>query len=155
LYSHNRHNEFNLNLGFIKAGCNAERMRANLAIGVGTYMNANYAAEPSTLRFLYEANVGYKLSSKKNLWFDIGIMSSHIGFESAMSSACWTLTRSMMADNSPYYESGAKISYTSENEKWQFAALALNGWQRITRIEGNSMISFGTQSCTHLPKRSL
>ena len=145
LYSHNRHNEFNLNLGFIKAGYNAERMRANLAIGAGTYMNANYSAEPSTLRFLYEANVGYKLSAKKNLWFDIGIMPSHIGFESAISSSCWTLTRSMMADNSPYYESGAKISYTSENEKWQFAALALNGWQRITRVEGNSMMSFGIQ----------
>jgi len=46
LYSHNRHNEFNLNLGFIKAGYHAERMAANPAIGAGTYMNANYAREP-------------------------------------------------------------------------------------------------------------
>lgn len=50
-----------------------------------------------------------------------------------------------MADNSPYYESGAKISYTTKNEKWLFAAMALNGWQRITRVKGNSMISLGTQ----------
>jgi Putative beta-barrel porin-2, OmpL-like. bbp2 len=49
LYSHNRHNEFNLNLGFIKGGYAADRVRANLALGAGTYMNANYAAEPGVL----------------------------------------------------------------------------------------------------------
>ena len=45
IYSHNRHNEFNLNLGFLKGSYNGERVRANLALAAGTYMNANYAAE--------------------------------------------------------------------------------------------------------------
>src|SRR5678815_3307619 len=41
LYSHNRHNEFNINLAFIRGSYNIERARANLAVAVGTYMNAN------------------------------------------------------------------------------------------------------------------
>ncbi len=145
IYNYNRHNEFNLNLGFVKAAYSTERVRANLAVAVGTYMNANYAAEPGTLKNIYEANAGYKLSAKKNLWFDIGIMPSHIGFESAIGKDNWTLTRSLVAENSPYFESGAKLTYGSDNGKLTLSALALNGWQRITRVEGASLMSFGTQ----------
>lgn len=145
LYNYNRHNEFNLNLGFVKGVYNTERVRANLAVAVGTYMNANYAAEGGTLKNIYEANAGYKLSTTKNLWFDIGIMPSHIGFESAVGKDNWTLTRSLVAENSPYFESGAKLTYGSDNAKLTLSALILNGWQRITRVEGNSLISWGTQ----------
>jgi opacity protein-like surface antigen len=145
LYSHNRHNEFNVNLAFLKGIYHTERVRANLAVAVGTYMNANYAAEPDVLKNIFEANAGYKLSRNYNLWFDIGILPSHIGFESAISKDCWTLTRSLAAENSPYYESGAKLTYNTNNRKWLFSALALNGWQRIQRVEGNSLMSWGTQ----------
>jgi opacity protein-like surface antigen len=145
LYNFNRHNEFNLNFGFVKAAYATERTRANLAIGVGTYMNANYAAEPGVLKNIFEANAGYKLSAKNDIWLDIGIMPSHIGFESAIGKDNWTLTRSMVAENTPYFESGAKLSYASADGKLQLAALALNGWQRITRVEGISLLSWGTQ----------
>jgi hypothetical protein len=145
IYSHNRSNEFNVNLAFVKGSYTAERIRANIALGVGTYMNANYAAEPGVLKNVYEANVGYKPSRTKNLWFDMGIMPSHIGFESAISKDCWTVTRSILADNSPYYESGVKLTYTTDNNKWLFSAMALNGWQRIQRVAGNSLMSWGTQ----------
>lgn len=145
LYSHNRHNEFNVNLAFVKGSYNTDRLRANLALATGTYMNANYAAEPATLKNVYEANAGYKLSARKNIWLDIGIMPSHIGFESAVSKDDWTLTRSLVAENSPYFESGAKLTYGSDDGKLTVSALALNGWQRITRIEENSLVSFGTQ----------
>ena len=145
IYSHNRHNEFNLNLGFLKGSYNAERVRANLAIAAGTYMNANYAAETGVLKNVFEANAGLKISKKKNLWIDAGIFSSHIGFESAVSKDCWSLTRSILADNSPYFESGAKLTYTSDNNKWVVSGLVLNGWQRIKRVDGNSLMSYGTQ----------
>lgn len=145
IYNHNRHNEFNLNLGFVKAAYATERTRANLAVAVGTYMNANYAAEPATLKNIFEANAGYKLSAKNNLWFDIGIMPSHIGFESAIGKDNWTLTRSLVAENTPYFESGAKLTYTTKDGKLLLSALALNGWQRITRVEANSLMSWGTQ----------
>lgn len=145
VYSHNRHNEFNLNIGYLKGSVNAQRFRGNLAIMAGTYANANLAAEPGTLQNIYEANAGVKLSKKHELWVDGGIFSSHIGFESAVGKDCWTLTRSIVAENSPYYESGAKLSYTTPDGKWLLSALALNGWQRIQRVPGNSLISGGTQ----------
>ena len=145
LYSHNRHNEFNVNLAFVKGSYTAGRIRANIALAAGTYMNANYAAEPGVLKNIYEANVGVKISKNKNLWIDAGILSSHIGFESAHSPSCWSLTRSMVAENSPYFEGGAKLTYTSDNGKITLSGLALNGWQRITRVSGNSLMSWGTQ----------
>ncbi len=145
IYSHNRHNEFNLNLGFVKASYTADRVRANVAIASGTYINANYAAEPGVLKNMYEANAGIKLSGRKNIWLDAGIFASHIGFESAVSKDCWSLTRSMLADNSPYYESGAKLTYISDNTKWLLSGLLLNGWQHIQRPDGNNTPAFGTQ----------
>lgn len=144
-YSHNRHNEFNLNLGFVKADYSADRVRANLALAAGTYMNANYSAEPGVLKNIYEANVGVKLSKSKDLWLDAGIMPSHIGFESAVGKDCWNVTRSILADNSPYFEAGAKITYITNDAKWLLSGMALNGWQRITRVNGNSLMSWGTQ----------
>lgn len=145
VYSHNRHNEFNVNLGFIKAAYAGERVRGNLALMAGTYANANLAAEPATFRNIFEANAGIKLSQAKNLWLDAGVFASHIGFESAISKDCWTLTRSLMADNTPYYETGAKIGYTSDNGKWFFSGLVLNGWQQIQRTNGNTRLALGTQ----------
>jgi hypothetical protein len=145
VYSHNRHNEVNINLGFIKASYENTRTRANLALGVGTYMNANLAAEPGVLKNVYEANVGVKLSKQNELWLDAGVFSSHIGFESAIGKDNWTLTRSMFADNSPYYESGAKLSYTTKNNKWLLSVLLLNGWQRIQRLPANNSVAVGHQ----------
>ena len=145
VYSHNRHNEVNLNLGFVKAAYQTKKVRSNLALMTGTYTNANLAAEPNVLKNIFEANVGVKLYSTKNLWIDAGIFASHIGFESAIGKNCFTLTRSILADNSPYYQSGAKLSYTSDNEKLFLSGLFLNGWQRIQRLDGNNTPSFGHQ----------
>lgn len=145
VYSHNRHNEVNLNLGFIKMAYATDKVRANLALMTGTYANANLAAEPGVLKNIFEANAGVKISKKKNLWVDAGIFASHIGFESAIGKDCWNLTRSILADNSPYYESGFKVSYTSDNEKWFLSGLILNGWQRIQRVNGNNTPAFGHQ----------
>lgn len=145
IYSHNRHNEFNLNLGFIKANYDNGMVRGNLAVMAGTYANANMAAEDGVMKNIYEANVGIKIAKNSNLWIDAGIFASHIGFESAVGKDCWTMTRSLLADNSPYYESGAKLSYTSPSGQWFISGLVLNGWQRIKRPDGNSTPGFGHQ----------
>ncbi|MBP6515622.1 MAG: porin [Chitinophagales bacterium] len=145
IYSHNRHDEVNLNLIYAKLNYSASHLRTNLALMYGTYANANLAAEPFPLRYIFEANIGFRLSKKKELWLDGGIFPSHIGFESAISKDCWTLTRSIMAENTPYFETGAKLSYTSDNGKLFASVLLLNGWQRIQRIKGNSLPSFGWQ----------
>ncbi len=145
LYSYNRSGELNLNLGYLKATYNTRNVRANLALAAGTYMNANLAAELGVFKNVYEANAGIKLSRNSNLWLDAGVFGSHIGFESAIGKDCWNLTRSLLAENSPYYEAGAKLSYTTADNRWFLAALVLNGWQRIHRVDGNTTPAFGTQ----------
>ncbi len=145
VYSFNRHNEVNLNLGYIQASYRTEQIRANLALMAGTYANANLAAEPGALKNIYEASIGVKISKNHDLWIDAGILPSHIGFESAVGAACWNMTRSILADNSPYFETGAKVSYTSANQRWFVSGLILNGWQRIQRVDGNNTPAFGHQ----------
>lgn len=144
-YNYNRHNEVNLNLGFIKANYQSERVRGNFALMTGTYAQYNLAAEQGLLKNVFEANVGIKLSKNRNLWIDAGIMPSHIGFESAIGKSCWNLTRGILAENSPYYNAGAKLNYTSNNSKWYLSLLYLNGWQRIQRIPGVQTPAFGSQ----------
>ncbi|TCC98938.1 porin [Pedobacter psychroterrae] len=145
IYSHNRHNEINLNLGFIKGSYENGMIRANLALMAGTYANANLTAEPGVLQNIFEANAGLKLAKSGNLWMDAGIFSSHIGFESAISKDCWVLTRNISSENTPYYESGAKITYSTDDGKLTAIAFYLNGWQRITRQNGNSQPAGGLQ----------
>lgn len=59
-------------------------------------------------------------------WLDAGIYPSHIGLESAVGKDNRTLTRSLAAENSPYYESGARITYVTPNNAWTLCAHVLN-----------------------------
>ena len=145
LYNHRRSREINVNLAFVKAAYVTDRVRGNLALQVGTYPQYNYAAEQPQLRNVFEANAGVKLSKNRDLWLDAGIFASHIGFESAVSKDCWTLTRSILAENSPYYLSGAKVTYNTANGKWTLLGSVLNGWQRIKKLDGYSGPSLSTQ----------
>ncbi|MGJ7029983.1 porin [Niabella hirudinis] len=145
LYSYNRHNTVCINLALVKASYTTERVRGNIGLMAGTYSNDNMAAEKDGLKNVYEANTGFKLSKKHNLWVDAGILPSHIGWESAIGKDCQTLTRSIAADNSPYFETGARLSYTSGNGKWYMSGLVLNGWQRIERVHENNTLAFGHQ----------
>lgn len=144
LFNHNRQNEWNINLALVRLELENPKYRANLALQSGTYAQDNYAAEPEILRHIFEGNIGISLSSSNDLWLDVGVFPSHIGFESAVSMDNWTLTRSLLAENSPYFETGAKLTCYPDH-RWEIAALLLNGWQRIQRQPGNSLPAFGTQ----------
>lgn len=143
-YNHNRHNEFNINLALFQTELSHDKYRARLSLQSGTYAADNYSAEQPIMRNLHEAFVGIALDKKNKLWLDAGIFSSHLGFESAVSADNYTLTRSFVAESSPYFLSGAKLTYTP-NEKFEFSAILTNGWQRIQKVSGNSMLSGGTQ----------
>jgi hypothetical protein len=154
LYSHKKLNQPNLNLAFVKANYQSKRLRGNVALMAGDYSTYNLSAEPNWAKPILEANLGVKMSSTKNIWLDAGVMPSHIGFESAISADCWTLTRSILAENSPYFETGLKLSYTSPSEKWNVAALVLNGWQRIQFPSHSKNPAYGFQF-NYKPKANL
>jgi hypothetical protein len=140
LYSHDRQNEFTLNNAILGLRYQDEKVRGAIGLHAGSYVTANYAAEDPVFKHLYEAYAGFRPFSKA--WLDVGIFGSHIGFESAISKDNWTLTRSLMAENSPYYQAGARLTY-EVGPKLTLAGLVLNGWQNLR--DNNPAKALGTQ----------
>lgn len=142
MYNYNRHNEFNINIGLLRAKVEYDNAYAVVSLQSGTYVDDNYANED--IKYLNEAYVGLYLDSSKKHSIEVGILPSYIGFESAVTASNLTLTRSLLADNSPYFMTGIKYNY-KPTEKWNFAALLTNGWQRINKPQKEVLPSFGTQ----------
>ena len=153
-YNYKKHNQLNINLAFVKASYQSKRLRSNLALMTGNYAMYNLSAEPNWAKPIFEANVGVKLLKDKDLWIDAGVMPSHIGFESAIGSDCWNLTRSILAENSPYFESGIKFNYTNKKQDVYVALHILNGWQKIAVTNKEQAPSVGVQ-LTYKPSSNL
>ena len=101
IYNHSRHNEFNINIGMLRSTITYENVYANIAVQAGTYVDDNYTAE--SLKLFHEAYIGVYLDKDKKHVVEAGIMPSYIGFETASSFSNLTLTRSIMAESSPFY----------------------------------------------------
>lgn len=142
LVSMSRHNEININLAFLDLKYSSSRLRARVAPGFGTYVNANYIHETGSLKNLIEANCGIKLFKNKNWWLDVGVLGSPYTNESAISKDHLAYTRSLAAENVPYYLSGAKLTLPV-SRKVNAYFYFINGWQQIT--DQNSNKSFGSQ----------
>lgn len=140
LYSHDRQNEFTVNNAIVGMRYQDDNVRGAIGLHAGSYVTANYAAEDQVFKHIYEAYAGFRPFQKA--WLDAGIFGSHIGFESAISKDNWTLTRSLMAENSPYYQAGARFTYEVD-PNLTLAALALNGWQNLR--DNNQAKAVGTQ----------
>jgi hypothetical protein len=140
-----RHNEFNVNLAFIEAVLSGERVRGRLALQAGTSVQSNYAAEPRVgafsggelARHLQEATVGVRLH--RRLWLDGGIYFSYIGLEGWVSRDTPTYTRSLIADYTPYYLSGAKLTWQASSTVSAQLHL-VNGWQNISETNADKAI---------------
>lgn len=130
------HNTFGLNMALLEAAYSGEHWRGQLGLQTGSYVAANLAAEPALLQPIYAANGGIRLW--ENLWLDVGVFPSHLGFESILSADNWTYSRSLVADYSPYYESGVKLSGAWGD--WSGALLVLNGWQNIAETNHNKAL---------------
>ncbi len=131
-----RHNEFNVNLAFVEIKLDAPHYRGRLALQTGTSVASNYASEPTTgtvsgpslSRIIQEAVVGVQVA--RNLWVDAGVFFSHIGMEGWISRDNPIYTRSLVAEYSPYYQSGAKLTWTPS--RFVTAQVdVVNGWQNI------------------------
>ncbi|HEY0652094.1 MAG TPA: outer membrane beta-barrel protein [Chryseosolibacter sp.] len=140
--SMSRHNEFNVNLAFVDVKYSSHSLRARIVPGFGTYVNANYANEPASLKNLIEANVGIRIFKDKGFWIDAGVLGSPYTNESAISKDHLAYTRSLAAENVPYYLSGVKATLPLSS-KFNAYLFLLNGWQQIA--DQNSNKSFGSQ----------
>ena len=142
MYNYNRHNEFNVNNGLIRTQLQYGNAYASIAVHAGTYVDDNYASED--IKLVSEAYIGMYLNDNKKSSIEVGIMPSYIGFESATTATNLTLTRSILAENSPYFMTGIKYNY-KPNDKWSFSGLVTNGWQRINRPDKTVTPALGTQ----------
>ena len=133
-----RHNEFNLNWGYLLASYNDQKMRGNFGMQTGTYPQFNYAAEPNELtRMIYQANAGIRLHKK--IWLDMGILPSHIGYENTLCCLNEIYTRALMAENSPFYSTGVQLSI-AVSEKLSMSFVGLNGWQNIAETNNSKSV---------------
>ena len=104
-----QNNTFAVNLAMLDIRYQTSGIRARLVPAFGTYMNANLANEPGTLKNLLEASVGVRISQKHDVWLDAGILGSPYTNENPVSKDQIMYTRSLSAENSPYYLSGMKL----------------------------------------------
>jgi hypothetical protein len=140
--SSSRHNEININLAYIELQYINKRVRGRLVPGFGTYVNENYANEKGSLKNLIEANVGVRISKKRDIWVDAGIMGSPFTNETAVSKDHLMYTRSFAPEYVPYYLTGVKVS-APIGTKLKAYGYILNGWQVINDV--NNPLSVGTQ----------
>jgi hypothetical protein len=132
-----RHAEFNINLAYVDLKLAGPRYRGRLALQWGTSVQANYAGEPklgvvsgpNVSQYLQEATLGYQL--KPSLWLDAGIFFAHVGYEGWISRDNLAYSRSLLADYSPYYEAGAKLTWSASPKVTATLAI-VNGWQVIS-----------------------
>lgn len=143
-----RHAEFNVNLAHVDATLSAPRVRGRVALQTGTSVQVNYAGEPRVgqtsggdlSRVMQEAYVGYEV--RPGLWVDAGIFFSNAGLEGWLSRDNATYTRSLVADYSPYYSSGVRMTWQATPALTVRADL-VNGWQNIS--ESNTDKSVGAR----------
>ena len=125
-----QNNDYHINLGSLGIGYDNKTVRAKVAGQYGDSVDANYASERhAAARFIQESYVGAYVDH--DITIDAGVFLSHIGAETWLSKDNLTYTRSLIADQSPYYEAGLRLS-----RSWGTALttqmLLVNGWQNIS-----------------------
>ena len=134
-----RNNEFNINLAYLDFTFESERIKFRFAPGVGTFMNANYAAEPGLLKIPLEAKGAVRLSKKKDFWLELGVLGSPYTNENPFSKDQLMYSRSLAPEYVPYYMCGARVT-SQLTDKLKLSAFVINGWQQIKDVNDGKSI---------------
>ncbi len=149
LFNHNQTKSFAINQALISFTYKKKKVRAHIGLQAGSYADATYGAD-SSYKYIYEASAGLNFSSNSNWWMDVGILPSYLGSESAISSQNLTLSRSLSAENSPYYLMGIYTTYRP-HPNWMVRGIINNGWQKIIKST-NTGFGYGIQIQFHRDK---
>ena len=142
LYQYNKHDQMSINMAIADFSYVKGKMSANIGFNFGDFPSANMAHERDLLNALYEANINYRFT--EDLELTVGMFSSHMGFESALSFDNLLTSHSLASEWTPYYLAGAKLGY-KPFEKWYFSLTIANGNQNITESEANTNKALGVQ----------
>jgi hypothetical protein len=153
-----KHNQFSLNLAAIELLA-TDPVIVHLVLNLGTATDVLHNAEPrgdylgpDAWRYIQQAYLGYKIPVGHGLTVEAGIFPSHVGYETFNSKDNWNYTRSWMAENSPYYQAGLRVSYPF-TERLSAQLLLLNGWGVVG--EDNGWKTLGAQIVYARPRFSL
>jgi hypothetical protein len=128
-------------LALLGATLDLRGFHARLQVGAGEGLTALHAQDPSrpraseAWRHLVEAWAGYKLPIGRGVTVDAGLFSSHIGLEVYPTRDNWNATHSFIAELSPFYQAGVRVSYAF-NDRVSAKLLWLNGWNLVDQDRG-------------------
>jgi hypothetical protein len=145
-FNHYYHKAPRINYAQIEWKKSLNQWQFQFGIHDGDYVRRNYSDQPTWSRLISSAQIQYTPRKISQLKMTAGIFPSHIGFESAWVQNNLTLTRSLLAENSPYYESGIHAQYSSKNGKLTLGILALTGWQQAHLATPVNKASWGWSS---------
>ena len=135
-----QNNDIHLNLLSGGIGYDDSFLRVKLVGQCGDSVDINYNAEPQdSFKFIQESYIGTYIN--KDTSIDIGTFLAHIGAEGWQSKDNINYTRSLIAEFSPYYETGVRLMHKF-NDIWSGQVLGLNGWQNTS---DNRHPALGTQ----------
>lgn len=126
LVSHNSNNIPSINLLMSTVSFQSKQWQGELSGLIGTYAEQNLAHEIGLFRNIGSLWVANKPMSQIEIL--VGVYPSHIGLESPVSMDCMNPSRSIVADNTPYYQSGIRVRHEMGDDA--IALHFLNGWQR-------------------------
>jgi hypothetical protein len=138
-----RTDQLALNVGALEIAHDPKPFGFHLTLVAGDSADVVHAGEPQhrhhPVRNVYQASVTY---DAKVVQLEAGVYPSHIGFEGFFSKDNWNYTRGWLAELSPYYQSGIKIS-RAINSHWSAQVHVLRGWQNIS--DSHAPTAIGTQ----------
>ncbi len=122
-------NAVDINLAYLDFRYSTDRLKIRMVPAFGSYMDKNYTGNNS-LRQLMEASLGFKPFYKKDIWIEAGLIGSPFTNENPVSRDQLIYSRSLAAEYSPYYLTGAKVT-APLSSKLKGSFYVLNGWQTI------------------------
>lgn len=130
-YNHNLHNAIAPNVFILQSNYTKRGVYAQLDLMFGSYAGAIMQNEPEWAQHIYQAYVGWEV--KKNFNVEMGIFESGIGLESAKGAENPTLTRSIFAENTPYFLSGIRARWNDPTDVFMVEVAVVNGWETVIR----------------------
>jgi len=124
----NTHGDFAVNLAAVGGRLEHAKLTGTVVLHAGTSVDALYAGARGNLevwKHVQLANAGWKTG---DFHLEAGVLPSLVGRESFVSTDNWTYTRAMIADATPYYMAGARVSYRA-TPTLTLNATVFNGWE--------------------------
>lgn len=139
-----RHNELAVNLAAIGARLQHAKLTGAVVLQAGTSVDALAGTQTGreVWKHIQLANVGWKTG---DVHLEAGVMPSLFGNEGFVSTTNWNYTRSFLADSTPYYMAGARVTY-KVSPSWTVAGTAFNGFDTFRndddRPSGHLYVAF-------------